>query len=533
MRRRWLAGALAADALIFSVEALTSSDLVLAAVFVVPPLVVGLRSTVSDTTIVSIVSIALTLAAGLFFEGSRTSWIVAAALVPIACAVGLAIAIARRRLEREAFELEVLADVANVADGRMGLDETVRRLTDLIVPRLGDMCAIDAIEPSGELRRIAAAAHDNVPGGRAAGDALKRRRVVPVGSTQAARTGERVLLEVTDEIVQRIAASPEDLELLRAARIKQVVNLPLRSRGRLIGVLSLCLNEVSGRRINEDLVRFAEILAGRVALALDNAGLSAELSGVERRLDAILESLDEAVTVQMPDGRTTFANPAAIRLFGLEGTEEVVDDAEPGTLMALFDVFHPDGTTVSLDEFPSSRLLRGEPAEPMLVRNVIRATGESRWLDPARHAGLRRGRLARARGQRDRERHAGHPGRPRPAAARRGRADPRLLLRLRAHARGGRAARGPRVRRLVLVELPTAAGLQQVALAHVDPEQGRARSRAARALPAHSPGEGGVSRVLATGAAGARADDHGRRCSPRRRSTPSTSSCCGRSGARR
>ena len=48
--------------------------------------------------------------------------------------------------------------------------------------------------------------------------------------------------------------------------------------------------------------------------------------------------------------------------------------------MALYDVFDEAGTRLELADLPSSRAARGEEAEPLLVRNVIRATGEERWL---------------------------------------------------------------------------------------------------------------------------------------------------------
>src|SRR5581483_2256189 len=49
-------------------------------------------------------------------------------------------------------------------------------------------------------------------------------------------------------------------------------------------------------------------------------------------------------------------------------------------LMALFDVFDEHGREISLSELSSERVTRGEPAQSLLVRNVIRATGEERWL---------------------------------------------------------------------------------------------------------------------------------------------------------
>ena len=50
-------------------------------------------------------------------------------------------------------------------------------------------------------------------------------------------------------------------------------------------------------------------------------------------------------------------------------------------MMALFEVYAEDGRPVQLDELPGVRAwnLDTDP-EPMIVRNVVRATGEQRWL---------------------------------------------------------------------------------------------------------------------------------------------------------
>src|SRR5581483_7307485 len=128
----------------------------------------------------------------------------------------------------------------------------------------------------------------------------------------------------------------------------------------------------------EDL-RFAEVLSARLALALDNAGLSAAVSGLEQRLEATLTNLAEAVLVRDSGRELVFANDAAARLLGLGSAEEVVA-ASAEELMALFDVFDEDGREISLSALPSERVTRGEPAGSLLVRNVIRATGQERWL---------------------------------------------------------------------------------------------------------------------------------------------------------
>ena len=175
-----------------------------------------------------------------------------------------------------------------------------------------------------------------------------------------------------------IASSDQDFELLRALELRSALFIPLRARGRTVGALALGVG-TSGRSYGEDDLRYAEILSGHLALALDNATLSQTVTGLERRLEATLTNLGEAVLVRDPDGQIVFANPAAARLLSVGSVREVTD-ASRGELMALFDVFDEAGRSLQLADLPSARAAHGEVPEPLLVRNVIRSTGEERWL---------------------------------------------------------------------------------------------------------------------------------------------------------
>jgi PAS domain S-box-containing protein len=101
---------------------------------------------------------------------------------------------------------------------------------------------------------------------------------------------------------------------------------------------------------------------------------------VAGQLGTILDGLAEAVTVSDEHGHTVYANEAAVRLLRLTSTERV-RGAAGHELMSRFDVYDEHGAPVSLDDLPGSRVRAGElePA-PMLVRNVVKATGEERWL---------------------------------------------------------------------------------------------------------------------------------------------------------
>jgi PAS domain-containing protein len=98
------------------------------------------------------------------------------------------------------------------------------------------------------------------------------------------------------------------------------------------------------------------------------------------QLGTILDGLAEAVTVSDSRGRTVYANDAAARLLRMTPAEQATG-ATGGELMDRFEVYDEHGAPVALDQLPGSRVRAGElnPA-PLLVRNVVKATGEERWL---------------------------------------------------------------------------------------------------------------------------------------------------------
>jgi PAS domain S-box-containing protein len=276
--------------------------------------------------------------------------------------------------------ITLLASIDEVADGTVLLGQTVARLLEYVVPAFADVATLDTISHQGVFRRIGARVEG--PRREELEKGLLGRHPVPeapVGLPAALASGEGQLIErVTDEDLWAIAADEADFELLRGLELRSMLDVPLVARGRIVGALA-CGVGSSGRDYGPEDLRFAEVLSGRLALALDNAGLSAAVSGLEQRLETTLTNLAEAVIVRDAGGSLVFANPAAVRLLGLASVEEITA-AAPGDLMALYDVFDERGRRLSLIDLPSAIAARGERPEPLLVRNVIRATGEQRWL---------------------------------------------------------------------------------------------------------------------------------------------------------
>jgi PAS domain S-box-containing protein len=115
------------------------------------------------------------------------------------------------------------------------------------------------------------------------------------------------------------------------------------------------------------------------ALADRNQALVRDLDAAQARLDGILGSLGEAVTVHDDRGRTVYANEAAAELLGCATVEEVLA-AEPGELARNFTITHEDGSPVGVEELPGRRLMRGEDGASLLTRSIRRDTGEAFWL---------------------------------------------------------------------------------------------------------------------------------------------------------
>ena len=312
--------------------------------------------------------------------GSRRYW-APVSVVVMGSAFATVTAIYRRRLGREVSRMRVLADVAEIAQGGQPVEEIASALVELLVPRLSDLCAIDMLGADPTLRRLAAGAVACPDPGRSV---LRRAsscegRAAPAAADALPAATEHWPVLRPDRL-RALARDGEEQRLFKRLRIESAVRVPLAPRGAPIGTLLLATRSPRRRLTAPDDVAFAETLAGRVGLALDNASLSAELSTAERQLKVILASVDAAVTVRDRNGRMVYANQAAADLLKLPDPAAVLAHP-PGGLMRRFDVYTDDGEPVDLTDMSGTRLLMGEaPPRSMTVRNVVKETGEERWL---------------------------------------------------------------------------------------------------------------------------------------------------------
>lgn len=171
------------------------------------------------------------------------------------------------------------------------LDDVAR----LVVPRLADWCSIDLLTEGGALERAAVAHVDPEKVALAwdLGRRLPPRPDDPHGAFAVirARRAERIE-EIPDALLAAAIPDPEILAIARSLGLRSSMCVPLVARDRTLGALSLVSAE-SGRRYGDDDMAFAEELARRIAVAVDNARLYAEATAARAAAEAMAADVAE------------------------------------------------------------------------------------------------------------------------------------------------------------------------------------------------------------------------------------------------
>jgi PAS domain S-box-containing protein len=196
---------------------------------------------------------------------------------------------ARADAERAQRRLALLAEATSMLAATLDVDESLDRLTSLVVPLMADWCTVHLLDVSGGVQRVAARHRDPAKAG------LMRRleELQPGGlgphsrTAQVLRGGSAVLLQVDDALIDTGAQDPELASLLREVGISSAMLLPLRARRQVLGVLAL-FTDGSGRTFDEDDLSMAADLGRRAALTVDNARLYSREHEVAEQLQRSL-----------------------------------------------------------------------------------------------------------------------------------------------------------------------------------------------------------------------------------------------------
>lgn len=232
----------------------------------------------------------------------------------------------KRSQQAQAF----LAKAGEILSSSLDYETTLGSVARLAVPHIADWAAIDLLGPGGQVERVAVAHTD--PAKIELANELQRR-IPPdlaAGVAQVLKTGEPYIVRrVTPEMFATIQDA-ELREVLAGLGLHSVMTVPLATRGRVIGSLTLVTAE-SRRSFNNTDLELAGELAHLAALAVDNAQLYRDMNEQRERLHVTLSSIGDAVIVTDAQGRVTFMNGIAQSLTGWDE-----EDAEGQSIETVF-----------------------------------------------------------------------------------------------------------------------------------------------------------------------------------------------------
>jgi two-component system cell cycle sensor histidine kinase/response regulator CckA len=229
-----------------------------------------------------------------------------------------AIELSRAEAERLERRLAFFAEANVTLASSLDYEITLRNLSRLIVPTLADWCAIHVASEQGVLQFIAGAHRDPAKDLLVRALCEYRPRQPPFGAAQ--RQAE--LGQVTDDLLRVSAEDDEQLKLFRALATTTFLRVPLTARGQSVGTVTLAVGPESGRSYDSDDLVFADELAARTALAVDNARLYKSAQEADERYGMLFGSNPQPMWVFDVDSLAFLAvNDAAVRHYGYNREE--------------------------------------------------------------------------------------------------------------------------------------------------------------------------------------------------------------------
>lgn len=254
---------------------------------------------------------------------------------------------ARAASDEAAKRWQFLARVSAVLSSSLDYESTLQTVAQLAVPVIADWCVVDLLEESGRIVRVAVAGAE--PELRHLQTRVEAEPTTSEGVAEVIRTGKRQCIRVvTDAFLHAGGVLDERYRVSRAVGARSILIVPLSARGWTFGALALIRTDAT-KPFEEADELFAEELASRAALAVDNARLYREatvalrlrdelvgtvihdlrqplttMRGYTQLLQRRVQRLAEAVRDPLTEGLESISQASATML---EMVNELVDEA--------------------------------------------------------------------------------------------------------------------------------------------------------------------------------------------------------------
>ena len=230
-----------------------------------------------------------------------------------------------------AAKLGMLFEASRELGSTLDYRATLNSVAQLAIRTFGDWCAVELLD-DGVLRTVAVAHVD--PARVELAHELQRRYpadpAAMTGSPNVVRTGVAELIPViTDAMLQAAARDVQHLRLARSLGLRSAMVVPLTSRERVLGAITIVSAE-SGRVYDQSDLAVAEDLGSRAGTAIDNAELHSQTQQVAAELQRAV----------LPDALPTVPGWSVAASYNPAGRTEVGGDfydllPQPGGRLAV------------------------------------------------------------------------------------------------------------------------------------------------------------------------------------------------------
>jgi signal transduction histidine kinase/ActR/RegA family two-component response regulator len=198
----------------------------------------------------------------------------------------------RSEAEEAHARLSFLSEASRVLGSSLDYETTLTNLAHLIVPELGDFCAVDLAEEGQKIRRVAVADID--PEREELVWEIARQQPLgphsPPVNARVFTLGESVWLPEVDDEMSLALLQDVGPDIVRRLTFRSFISVALPVHGQILGALSVA-RSTPGRSYTSVDLALVEELARRAGLAVDHARLYRASEKANRVKDEFLATL--------------------------------------------------------------------------------------------------------------------------------------------------------------------------------------------------------------------------------------------------
>jgi PAS domain S-box-containing protein len=242
------------------------------------------------------------------------------------------------RIKKTEEKLFFLSHASQALAESLDYRKTLQHITELLVPKLADWCVIDVLNEEGEVVTLGISHKDP----KQVKWAKKLRKEHPIdpdsdqGVARVLRTGKPEIYPIiTDEMLAASVTDKDHLQLLQKIGFRSIMIVPLVGHKQVLGVISLVTTKESNQQYDLSDLQFAEELAMRASLAIENSRLYEEaqreieerrkteeqLLKAQQQFQRLIESSIIGITIADFNGYVVSCNDAFLEMIGYSREE--------------------------------------------------------------------------------------------------------------------------------------------------------------------------------------------------------------------